>query len=224
MKLLLIEDYAVLRESLAQGLREEGYAVDVSADGKEGLWYARNETYDVIILDLMLPKLPGLELLKQYRDGGGKTPVLILSAKDRVGDRVVGLDGGGDDYLTKPFAFPELLSRIRALMRRRYDQPSPLIQIGPIRIDTTSQRVWREEEEIVLTAREYSLLEFLARRVNEVVTRTEIWEHLYDLNSDSTSNVVDVYIGYLRKKIDPPGDSSMIETLRGRGYRLKETP
>lgn len=224
MKALLIEDYEPLRTSLAKGLQENGYAVDAAADGEDGLWYAQSNDYDVIILDLMLPKLDGLTLLQRLRRSGSQNPVLILTARDAVPDRVRGLDVGADDYLVKPFAFDELLARVRALVRRRYQERNPLIEVGDLRIDTATQRVLRGGKEIRLTAREYGLLEFLAHRAGEVVTRTDIWEHLYEFDSGCTSNVVDVYIGYLRRKLDAPGQESLIETVRGRGYRLGGGP
>ena len=222
MKVLLIEDYEPLRASLAKGFRDEGLAVDVATDGEEGLWHAQGGTYDVIVLDLMLPKIDGLTVLRRLRAAGSQDPVLILTARDAVADRVEGLDLGADDYLTKPFSFDELLARLRALVRRRYQDRNPAIDIGPLHVDTAAQRVLRDGEEVSLTAREYSLLEFLARRGGEVVSRTDIWDHLYEFDSESTSNVVDVYIGYLRRKLDRPDGDSIIETVRGRGYRLRE--
>ena len=164
MHLLLIEDYRPLRQSLTKGLHEAGFAVDATGDGKEGLWYATGNEYDVIILDLMLPGMDGLEILKRVRDQGRKASVLILTAKDTVQDRVTGLDLGADDYLVKPFAFAELLARIRALLRRSYQEKSPSVEIADLRIDLTTQRVWRGSEEIQLTPREYALLEYLAMR------------------------------------------------------------
>lgn len=220
MRVLLIEDYEPLRRSLRQGLQEAGYAVDATGHGEEGLWYAEGNSYDAIILDLMLPGLDGLSILKRLRDGGHDPPVLILTAKDTIEDRVQGLDLGADDYLVKPFAFEELLARVRALVRRRYERRSPLLQIGEIRIDTARQRVWRGADEVTLTAREYHLLEYLAQRAGQVVSRTEIREHLYDFASESGSNVIDVYVGYLRRKLDRPGATSLIETRRGVGYIL----
>jgi two-component system copper resistance phosphate regulon response regulator CusR len=220
MRLLLIEDYRPLRQSLTKGLRENGFAVDATGDGKEGLWYATGNEYDVIILDLMLPGMDGLEILKRIRGEGRKTCVLILTAKDTVQDRVVGLDLGADDYLVKPFAFEELLARIRALLRRSYQEKSPRIEIDDLRIDLTGQRVWRGTEEIQLTPREYALLEYLAMRFGQMVSRTDIWEHVYEFNSSASSNVVDVYIGYLRKKIERPDKPALIHTARGRGYVL----
>ena len=220
MRLLLIEDYRPVRESLAKGLREAGYAVDATGDGEEGLWYARGNDYDVMILDLMLPGVDGLSILQKLRAEGRQGHVLILTAKDTLEDRVTGLDSGADDYLVKPFAFQELLARVRALLRRSYRRKNPRIEVQDLRIDLTTQRLWRGQEEILLTPREYALLEYLALRAGEVVSRTEIWEHVYEFNSSASSNVVDVYIGYLRKKIERPDRPSLIDTVRGRGYTL----
>jgi DNA-binding response OmpR family regulator len=220
MRVLLVEDYLPIQRSVAKGLREAGFAVDTTADGEEGLWYATTNEYDVIILDLMLPKIDGLTILRQLREKGRPVHVLILTAKDTVPDRVRGLDQGADDYLIKPFAFEELLARVRALARRAYRAKNPTLEVGDLRIETTSQRVWRGRQEAQLTPREYVLLEYLAMRAGEVVTRTDIWEHVYEFNSEADSNVVDVYIGYLRKKLERPGKPPLIHTLRGRGYRL----
>lgn len=220
MRLLLIEDYAPLRKSVAKGLREAGFAVDVTGDGKEGLWFATSNDYDAIVLDLMLPGMDGLDVLSRLRAAGRQSHVLILTAKDTVPDRIHGLDLGADDYLTKPFAFDELLARIHALVRRKYEHKSPEVRIGPVTIDTASQRVWSNGEEVRLTPREYALLEYLAMRADEVVSRSDIWEHVYDFHSAATSNVVDVYIGYLRKKLNGAGAESLIRTVRGRGYTM----
>jgi DNA-binding response OmpR family regulator len=220
MHVLVIEDYPPLQQSLTKGLREAGFAVDSTRDGREGLWYAMGNEYDVIILDLMLPGMEGLEILKEIRSKGRKVHVLILTAKDTVKDRVTGLDLGADDYLVKPFAFEELIARVRALVRRSYLQKNPHIKINDLRIDLTTQRLWRGREEIQLTPREYALLEYLAIRAGQMVSRSEIWEHVYEFNSSASSNVVDVYIGYLRKKIERPDKPALIHTVRGRGYRL----
>jgi DNA-binding response OmpR family regulator len=221
MKVLLIEDYAPVQKSVAQGLREEGFSVDATGDGEEGLWYARSNDYDVIILDLLLPGLDGLAILERLRREGSSVHVLILTARDRLEDRVRGINLGADDYLVKPFAFEELLARVRALVRRKYDAKSPLIRIADLEIDTGKRSVRRGELTIELTAREYALLEFLAHRAGEVVTRSEIWEHIYDFASEATSNVVDVYIGYLRKKLEVNGLPRLINTRRGAGYVLE---
>jgi len=224
MRLLLIEDYRPLQKSLAKGLREAGFAVDVTGDGKEGLWYAMSNDYDVIILDIMLPGMDGLSILKKLRAKGRKSHILILTAKDTLEDRVTGLDLGADDYLVKPFEFRELIARIRALLRRSYRSKNPRIKIQDLRIDLTTQRVWRGREEIQLTPREYALLEYLAMRAAETISRSDIWEHVYEFNSSASSNVVDVYIGYLRKKIKRPGKPPLIRTIRGRGYILGAQP
>jgi DNA-binding response OmpR family regulator len=224
MRLLLIEDYRPLQQSLVKGLREAGFAVDTTRDGKEGLWYATSNEYDVIILDLMLPGMDGLEILRKMRVQGRKSHVLILTAKDTVQDRVAGLDLGADDYLIKPFAFEELMARVRALLRRSYREKNPCIKIKDLRIDLTMQRVWRGREEIQLTPREYVLLEYLAMRAGQMVSRSDIWEHVYEFASSASSNVVDVYIGYLRRKIEQEGKPALIHTVRGRGYLLGETP
>ena len=220
MRLLLIEDYRPLQQSLIKGLQEAGFAVDATGDGQEGLWYATSNDYDVIILDLMLPGVDGLSILKKLRAKGIKSHVLILTAKDTLQDRVTGLDLGADDYLVKPFAFEELLARIRALLRRSYVQKSPRIKIDALQIDLTAQRVWCNEEEINLTPREYALLEYLAMRAGQTISRTDIWEHVYEFKSTASSNVVDVYIGYLRKKIERSNKPLLIHTVRGRGYIL----
>jgi DNA-binding response OmpR family regulator len=220
MRVLVVEDYAPIQKAVAKGLREAGFAVDVSGDGEEGLWFAANNDYDVIVLDLMLPEVDGLTVLRRLRSAGRAAHVLILTAKDTVADRVTGLDSGADDYLVKPFAFDELLARVRALARRAYRAKNPCLTIQDLRIDTTTQRVWLGGDEVNLTPREYVLLEYLAFRAGEVVSRTDIWEHVYEFNSEADSNVVDVYIGYLRKKLERSGTPLLIRTLRGRGYAL----
>ncbi len=175
MRILLIEDYRPLQKSLAKGLREAGFAADVTGDGEEGLWYATGNDYDVIILDLMLPGMDGLAILKSLRAKGRQSHVLILTAKDTLQDRITGLDNGADDYLVKPFEFTELLARVRALVRRSYQKKNPQIKIKDLRIDLTTQRVWRGRQEIALTSREYALLEYLAMRAGQTVSRTDIW-------------------------------------------------
>ncbi len=217
MRALVIEDYAPIREAVSEGLAEQGFAVDTAKDGAEGWWFAESNPYDVVVLDIMLPKLDGLTLLQRLRAKGERVAVLLLTAKDTVEDRVRGLDLGADDYLVKPFAFAELVARVRALVRRRYDVRDPILRIDDLAIDTVARTVRRADKDIALSPREYALLEYLAVRAGELVTRTQIWEHVYDFNSDATSNVVDVYVGYLRKKLGGP---ALIHTRRGFGYVL----
>jgi len=222
MKVLLVEDYKPLRNSVAKAIREMGWVADVAADGEEGRWFAEHHEYDILILDLMLPKLSGLEILRMLRLAGRATPVIILTAKDGVDDRIRGLDLGADDYLVKPFFLGELMSRLKALVRRAYGQQDALLRVGSLQIDTNARRVERAGRSIDLTAREYGLLEYLARRQGQVVTRTEIWDHVYESYGGSTSNVVDVYVRYLRKKLHQPELPPLIHTRRGHGYVLQE--
>ena len=222
MRLLVIEDYAPLRKAVVRALREAGYAVDATDEGQEGLWYAKSNDYDLIVLDLMLPGLDGWSILRSLREEGLQTHVLILTARDAVEDRVKGLDLGADDYMVKPFALDELLARVRALLRRQYQSKSPLIKVADLELDQATRQVRRAGREINLTKREYALLDYLALRAGEVVSRSDLWEHLYEFNSDAQSNVVDVYIGYLRKKLDRPGMVPLIHTKRGQGYWLGE--
>jgi DNA-binding response OmpR family regulator len=224
MRILVIEDYVPLRRSLVRGLREEGYAVDEAADGDEGLAFGETGVYDVIILDIMLPRMDGFTVLKSLRDARINSRVLVLTAKDTVEDRVHGLDTGADDYLVKPFDFSELAARVRALQRRKYRQTSPLLTIADLEIDTAAKRVRRAGHQVELTAREYSILEILASRRGEVVSRDEIAERIYDFDAEHSSNVVDVYIGYLRKKLETAGKARLIHTRRGLGYVLDEEP
>ena len=223
MKILLIEDYEPIRTSVAKGLAEAGFAVDATGDGEEGLWYARGGDHDVIILDLMLPKVDGLTILGRLREHENPASVLILTARDTVEDRVKGLDLGADDYLVKPFAFEELLARVRALVRRKYDARSPAIRVADLEIDTSSRTVRRAGRTMDLTAREYAILEFLALRAGQVVTRTELWEHIYDFNAEPDSNVIDVYVGRLRKRLERGKRPRLIHTRRGLGYVLGES-
>jgi DNA-binding response OmpR family regulator len=224
VRVLLIEDYEPLARSVTQGLREAGYAVDRSADGEDGLWFAQSHPYDAIVLDVMLPKLDGLTVLRRLREQKSTAGVLILTARDQLADRVTGLDAGADDYLVKPFAFDELLARLRAVIRRSYRIQEAVIRVGDLEVDTSARIVRRGGSPIVLSAREYGLLEYLALRQGQVVTRAEIWEHVYDFASDPSSNVVDVYIGYLRRKIDQEGAPKLIQTRRGQGYLLGPPP
>ncbi len=221
MKVLVVEDNEPLRKAITQRLRESGFAVDETGDGPEGLWMATENQYTVAILDLMLPGLDGLDLLKKMRKNNEETSVLIITARDQVGDRVNGLDAGADDYLVKPFALEELLARVRALTRRKHSVKNPVLKVGDLEIDTRRRSISRGGKEIDLTAREYSLLELLALRAGEVVSRAEIWEQLYDFNQDPESNVVDVFIAYLRRKIETDDKPKLIHTRRGMGYILE---
>jgi DNA-binding response OmpR family regulator len=220
MRVLIVEDYAPVREAVVQGLSEAAFAVDAADNGEDGLWLAEGNPYDVIVLDVMLPKLDGLSVLRTLRGGGCEAGILLLTARDAVADRVAGLNAGADDYLVKPFAFEELLARVKVLTRRRYRQPAAVISVGDLLIDAAAQKVSRGGERIELTRREYALLHYLAVRQGENVSRTEIWENVYAFDSDAHSNVVDVYIRYLRKKLDRPGAPALIHTRRGFGYCL----
>jgi DNA-binding response OmpR family regulator len=222
MKVLLVEDYEPVRTSVARGLREAGFAVDATGDGEEGLWFARTGEYDAIVLDLMLPGTDGLTILRRLRDDANAVPVLVLTAKDTVRDRVRGLDLGADDYLVKPFAFDELLARIRALVRRKYEEASPVLRVGDLEIDPGRHTVHRAGRPVDLTAREYAILEFLAHRAGRVVSRTDIWEHVYDFNAEPNSNVIDVYVARLRRRLERGGRPRLIHTRRGQGYVLEE--
>jgi DNA-binding response OmpR family regulator len=221
VRVLLVEDHKPLIRALRQGLEEEGFAVDIAGDGEEADQKARVTKYDVIILDLMLPKKDGLTLLKEWRAANIKTHVLVLTARGSLEDKVTGLDIGADDYLTKPFELDELLARIRALIRREYHTKDPVLRVLDLTIDTASRNVKRAGQTIHLTPREYSLLELLAFHRGKVVTRTMIWEHLYDEHDEGTSNVVDVYIRYLRNKIDKGFSPPLILTRWGEGYMLR---
>jgi DNA-binding response OmpR family regulator len=222
VRVLLIEDSAPIVRAVRQGLEEEGFAVDVATDGEEGDVKARTTSYDVIVLDRMLPKVDdGLSLLKKWRAAGVATHVLVLTAKTQTQDKVTGLDTGADDYLTKPFEFSELLARIRALVRRGHQQKDPVLRCYDLEIDTAARTVRRSGQAIHLTPREYALLEFLAFHRGKVVTRSMIWEHLYDEYDENTSNVVDVYIRYLRNKIDKNHEPQLILTRWGEGYMLR---
>ena len=221
MRVLLIEDHKPLVRALKQGLEEEGFAVDTALDGEEGNFKARTAEYDAIILDLMLPKEDGLSLLQRWRRAGMTTHVLVLTARGSIEDKVRGLDSGADDYLTKPFELEELLARLRALIRRGHQVKSSILRTHDLEIDTAARTVKRAGRAIPLTPKEYALLEFLAFHRGKVATRSMIWEHLYDEQDESTSNVVDVYIRYLRNKIDKGFDPPLILTRWGEGYLLR---
>ena len=220
-RVLLVEDHKPMVRALKQGLEEEGFAVDVAYDGEEGNFKAQTANYDVIVLDLMLPKEDGLSLLQRWRRAGMNTHVLVLTARNSIDDKVKGLDSGADDYLAKPFQLEELLARLRALIRRGHQAKDPVLRIGDLEVDTAARTVKRAGKEIHLTPREYALLQFLAYHRGKVVTRSMIWEHLYDEHDENTSNVVDVYIRYLRNKIDKGFDPPLILTRWGEGYLLR---
>jgi DNA-binding response OmpR family regulator len=219
VRLLVVEDEKKVASFIRHGFEQENYAVDVAHDGASGMELAETVDYDLVILDLMLPKVPGLELLPKLKRKKPNVPVLVLTAKDSIEDRVIGLDHGADDYLVKPFAFAELSARARALLRRGTYQ-TPELQIADLRVDTVTRTVSRAGRKIELSAKEFALLEFLARNAGRPVTRTMIIEHVWDIHFDSVTNVVDVYINYLRNKLDKGFSPPLIRTLRGVGYIL----
>lgn len=221
MKILLIEDDGMLCEILQKVLENEGYAVDITSDGEEGLYLAEQFTPDAIVLDVMLPTLDGLSLLQRLRERGMKTPVLLLTAKSSIENRIKGLDLGADDYLPKPFDHGELLARLRAIIRRHHGTAHATKYIKDLEIDLSGHVVRRAGKLISLTSKEFHLLEYLALREGEVVSRGELLEHLYPISFESDSNLIDVYITYLRNKIDKPFSTKLIQTVRGEGYRLK---
>jgi len=219
---LVVEDEKKLGELLARGLREEGYAADLADRGEEALWMANAVPYDAIVLDVMLPGLDGFAVCRRLRTDGVWSPVLMLTARDAVDDRVTGLDAGADDYLTKPFSFEELLARLRALTRRAPAERPPVLEVGELRLDPATHRAWRGEVELELSAKEFSLLEVFMRRPGVALTRDQLLEGAWDMAFERRSNVVDVYVRYLREKLDRPFGRSSIETVRGVGYRLRE--
>ena len=221
MRILVVEDEKKIAGFIKRGLKEEGYAVDVATDGDEGYELASVNDYDLIILDIMLPKCDGVTLCKKLRSDSVATPVIMLTAKTSVQDKVTGLDAGANDYLTKPFAFEELLARMRVLLRRTV-QPATRLQVADLALDLLSHKVTRADRDIILSSREFALLEYLMRNAGAVVTRTMISEHVWDIDFDTSTNVIDVYINYLRNKIDADFDKKLIQTIRGRGYMLKE--
>jgi len=220
MKILVVEDEERVAQFIQKGLKEEGHAVDVSYDGEDGGFLAEVNDYDLILLDVMLPKKNGINVCREIRARGIVTPVLMLTARDSVEDRVRGLDAGADDYLVKPFAFEELLARVRALLRRRSDTKTPTLQLADLELDPITRLVTRAGKPIRLTTKEYSLLEYLLRNANKVLSRTLIGEHVWDMNFDPESNVIDVYISHLRNKIDKGHDVALLHTMRGQGYLL----
>mgnify|MGYP000511803058 FL=1 len=221
MRILIVEDEKKVAAFIKKGLEEETYAVDIASDGEEGLHLGEQNPYDLIILDLMLPKINGLEILSHLRAKKIETPILLLTAKDSVEDKVEGLNQGADDYLTKPFAFSELLARIRVLLRRGKTETKTTLEIADLTLDLVSHKVNRGNEEIELTGKEYSLLEYFMRNQEKVLTRTMIAEHVWDYNFDTFTNVIDVYVNHLRKKIDKNFPAKLLHTLRGVGYVMK---
>ena len=222
MRALVVEDESKMAALLRRGLHEEGYAVDVASTGEDGAWLGNENDYDVILLDAMLPDIDGFEVCRRLRAAGRWSPVLMLTARDGVQDRVAGLDAGADDYLTKPFSFDELFARVRALLRRGPSERPPVLAVGDLLLDPATRRVSRGDREIDLTPKEFGLLELFLRHPDEALSRTRILEHVWDFAYDGDSNVVDVYVRYLREKVDRPFGRRSIETVRGVGYRLRE--
>jgi DNA-binding response OmpR family regulator len=221
MRILVVEDELRVASFLKRGLEAESYAVDVATDGEEALHFATTQSYDLILLDVLLPKLNGFEVLSRLRSRKIDTPVIMLTARGELGDRVRGLDLGADDYLAKPFAFEELLARIRALLRRGTDQGSPVLRVGPVVLDPVTRTVTVEGEAVEFTQKEFALLEYLMRNEGTVVTRAMIAQRVWDISFDTYSNVIDVFVAHLRKKLQPFGCEGMIQTVRGVGYVLK---
>ena len=221
MRILIVDDDQRLCDTLKRGLEENTFAVDCVHDGEEGEIYGSNDIYDLLILDIMMPKKDGVQVCRELRTRNINTPILMLTGKDTVEDRVKGLDTGADDYLVKPFSFSELLARVRALLRRQDKSRSPELKAGDLTLNTVTHEVYRQQEQIMLTSKEFAILEYLMRNPNAVISRGMIEEHAWDCNFDSLSNLVDVYIGRLRQKIDPEQGKAIIETVRGAGYRLR---
>jgi two-component system OmpR family response regulator len=224
MRVLVVEDEVKMAGLLRRGLEDEGYAVDVARDGEEGVWAGTQNEYDAIVLDVMLPDLDGFEVCRRLRAQNRWSPVLILTARDAVPDRIAGLDAGADDYMTKPFSFAELVARLRALIRRGQAERPAVLACGDLTLDPAAKQVKRRHQVIGLTPKEFALLEYFMRHPGEALTRTRITEHVWDFAYEGDSNVVDVYVGYLRDKIDRPFRTTSIETVRGTGYRLREQP
>jgi two-component system OmpR family response regulator len=220
MRILVVEDEPKLARAVARGLEREGYAVDIAGRGDEALFQARVYDYDAVVLDVLLPEANGFEVCETLRGEGCWSPILMLTARDRVEDRIRGLDAGADDYLVKPFAFGELLARLRALIRRTPTERPAVLRVGDLVVDPATRSVTRADESVDLTAREFAVLEFLARRAGEVVSRTQMIEHVWDRNFEGASNIVDVYVGYLRRKLEQPFGRPLIRTVRGAGYVL----
>jgi DNA-binding response OmpR family regulator len=223
MRILVVEDASPIRKSVVQGLREAGYSVDEAADGETALWFAKSNEHDVIVLDLMLPKVDGLAVLKTLRKDRSAAFVLLLTARDAPEDKVAGLELGADDYLAKPFHFPELLARVKALVRRKYEVRGATVTVGDLVVDLRSRIVRRSGELVDLSGKEFALLEYLALNANRIVSRSDIWQHVYDFNASPESNVIDVFIARLRAKIERDGKPPLIHTRRGQGYLLAQT-
>ncbi len=223
MRILVVEDEKKVSTFIQRGLEEEGFSVDVAFDGEEGVKKAEAENFDLILMDIMLPKMDGLAAVKYLRDKNITTPILCLTARDSVDDKVTGLDIGADDYLAKPFAFVELVARCRALIRRGSNDRGAEIFFADLRLDPVAHKVWRAGEEITLTSKEYALMEYFIRNPNRVLTRLMIAENVWDYTFDSFTNIIDVYVNYLRNKIDQKFDKKLIHTVRGAGYALKES-
>jgi two-component system, OmpR family, response regulator len=221
VRVLIVEDEPKLAGLLRRGLIEEAHAADIAETGEDALWMAQATEYDAIVLDLMLPGVGGVEVCRRLRDDGVWAPVLMLTARDAVEDRIGGLDAGADDYLTKPFAFAELLARLRALVRRGAGERPAILEVGDLRLDPASRRVWRGDTEIELSTKEFAVLETFMRRPGRVLSRFEVLEHAWDTGYEHRSNVIDVYVRYLREKIDRPFGRDSLETVRGAGYRLR---
>jgi DNA-binding response OmpR family regulator len=222
MRILVVEDESRLARNLHKGLSEDGFAVDLAPDGEEGQFLAESEEYDAIILDLMLPKVDGLTVCRKLRAQGKKTPILMLTSRANLEDKVTGLDSGADDYLTKPFAFAELRSRLRALIRRSQQQASSILSVGDLEVDPLSHTVRRGQRAIALTPKEFAVLEILVSHKGQALSRTTIQEHAWDYNFESMSNIVDVFIRSLRQKIDTEGEPKLIQTVHGVGYKISE--
>ncbi len=221
MRILVVEDEHKLAALLERGLVEEGHTADVARTGEDALWMAGSIEYDAIVLDLMLPGVNGVEVCRRLRESGVWSPVLMLTARDAIEDRVAGLDAGADDYLPKPFSFAELLARLRALVRRGPVERPAVLEVGGLRLDPAAHRVWREDTEVELSAKEFALLETFMRRPGQVLSRYQLLEHAWDIAYENKSNIVDVYVRYLREKIDRPFGLESLETVRGTGYRLR---
>ena len=223
MRVLVVEDEVKMAALIRRGLSEEGHAADIASSGEDAIWMAQAHPYESIILDVMLPGMSGFETCRRLRDAGVWTPVMMLTARDAVDDRVVGLDAGADDYLAKPFSFAELLARLRALARRGGVERPAILEVGELRLDPATRQAWRGAHEVRLSPKEFALLETFMRRPGQVLTRLQLLEQAWDFAYENRSNVIDVYIRYLRQKIDRPFEAHSIETVRGVGYRLRAT-